>query len=383
MDLTLTDDQELIASTARGFLESRCPMAHVREMETDTSGYSPALWKEMAELGWTGLAFPEEHGGAGGGFLDLCLIVEQMGRFQLPSPFLPTVVLCGLALAAHGTDEQRASRLGSIARGATIMSYVRAAPGSGWEPSGSDVVARRDGDAFVLEGTGMFVPYAHVADELVVVAQQAGGSPGDLTAFLVDADADGLSIDPLLTVHADHQQRVELDRVRMAATDVLGDERGGAAVVATVAAYGAAATCAEMVGGAQRVLDMTVQYATEREQFDTPVGSFQAVQHHCADMGVDVLSSRLMAFEAIWRLSQGLDATEEVSMAKAWVSEAYRHVCALGHQVHGAIGFTREHDLHYFLRHAIAAELAFGDGDHHWERVARHLGLPGGRAVVE
>jgi alkylation response protein AidB-like acyl-CoA dehydrogenase len=134
-----------------------------------------------------------------------------------------------------------------------------------------------------------------------------------------------------------------------------------------------------MVGGAQRVLDMTVQYAKEREQFGTPVGAFQAVQHHCANMGVDVLSSRLIAFEAIWRLSEGLDATEEVSMAKAWVSEAYRRVCALGHQVHGAIGFTREHDLHYFFRHAVATELAFGDGEHHWDVVARHLGLPEGR----
>jgi alkylation response protein AidB-like acyl-CoA dehydrogenase len=376
VDLTLTDDQELIASTAAGFLEARCPMAHVREMETDTTGYSPALWKEMAELGWTGLAFPEDHGGAGGGFLDLCLVGEQMGRFQLPSPFLPTVVLCGLAIAAHGTDEQRASRLSSIARGETIMSYVRAAPGSGWESSGSDVVARRDGDAFVLEGAGMFVPYAHVADELVVVAQQAGGGPGDLSAFLVDTDSAGLSTDPLQTVRPDHQHRVELDGVRVPAGGVLGDEAGGAAVVDSVAAHGAAATCAEMVGGAQRVLEMTVQYAKEREQFDTPVGAFQAVQHHCANMGVDVLSSRLIAFEAIWRLSEGLDATEEVSMAKAWVSEAYRRVCALGHQVHGAIGFTREHDLHYFFRHALATELAFGDGDHHWDRLARHLGLP-------
>ncbi|HEX6236563.1 MAG TPA: acyl-CoA dehydrogenase family protein [Acidimicrobiales bacterium] len=376
MDLTLTDDQELIATTAHGFLEARCPMAHVREMEADATGYSPGLWKEMAELGWTGLAFPEEHGGAGGTFLDLCLVVEQMGRVQLPSPFLPTVVLCGTALAAHGTGDQRASRLGAIARGERIMSYARAAPGSGWDPSGSDVAARRDGDGFVLDGTAMFVPYAHVADELVVVAQQAGGGPRDLTAFLVDGNAPGLSTRPLHTVHPGHEQRVELDGVRVPAGDLLGDELGGAAVVATVAAHGAAATCAEMVGGAQQVLGMTVQYASEREQFDTPVGAFQAVQHHCANMGVDVLTSRLIAFEAIWRLSEGLDATEEVSMAKAWVSEAYRRVCALGHQVHGAIGFTREHDLHYFLRHAVATELAFGDGDHHWERVARHLGLP-------
>ncbi|MGH3326550.1 MAG: acyl-CoA dehydrogenase family protein, partial [Streptomycetales bacterium] len=137
-----------------------------------------------------------------------------------------------------------------------------------------------------------------------------------------------------------------------------------------------AASCAGMVGGAQRVLDMSVEYATQREQFGRPIGSFQAVQHHCADIAIDVLSSRFIAYEAIWRLSAGLEAAAEVSMAKAWVSEAYQRVCALGHQVHGAIGFTREHDLHWFSRHAMASALTFGDGDFHWERVARTLDLP-------
>ncbi len=382
MDLTLTSDQELIASTARGFLESRCPMSHVREMEADATGYSAALWKEMAELGWTGLTFPEECGGAGGEFLDLCLIIEEMGRFQLPSPFVTTVVLCGAAIAQHGTDEQRTTLLAGIAGGDTIMSYVRAAPGSGWSPTGSDVVARRDGDDYVLDGVAMFVPYAHVANELVVVTQRSGGTPEELSVFLVGADAEGLLIEPIDTVRAEHQQRVRFEGVRVGADAVLGGESGedaGAAVVANVDAYGAAATCAEMVGGAQQVLEMTIDYATQRQQFDTPVGAFQAVQHHCANMGVDVLTSRLIAYEAIWRLSEGLDASEEVSMAKAWVSEAYRRVCATGHQVHGAIGYTREHDLHYYFRHAVAAELAFGDGDHHWHRVADHLHLPTSR----
>lgn len=377
MDLTLTDDQELIAATAGEFLESRSPMSHVREMRHDELGYSPELWKEMVELGWTGLVFPEEHDGAGAGFVDLCLVVEQMGRFLLPSPFVPTVVLCGLAVARHGSEEQRASYLGGIARGELVMSYARAAPGGGWGSSGSDVVVRRGGDGWVLDGEAMFVPYAHAADELVVVARDETGGPDDLTALVVDTSTAGLSTEVLETVGADHQRRVHLEGVEVPAGAVLGEAGGGREVVETVAAHGAAATCAEMVGGAQAVLDMTVGYASERQQFDTPIGAFQAVQHHCADMGVDVLTSRFIAFEAIWRLGEGLEAAEEVSMAKAWVSEAYRRVCASGHQVHGAIGFTAEHDLHHYLRHAVASELAFGDGDHHWEQVARHLGLPG------
>lgn len=373
MDLTLTEEQELISSTAREFLESRCPISHVREMASDPAGYSPGLWKEMADLGWTGMAFPEEHGGFGAGFVELGLVIEEMGRYLLPGPFLPTVVLCGLTIARHGTEEQKAHRLSGIAGGEFVMSYARAAPRAGWGHSGSEVRAAAEGEEYALSGTAMFVPYAHVADEILVVAQH-GDDPDRLTAFLVPTG--DVTTEALDTVGPDHDRRVIFDGSRVTDAQIVGAEGYGQEVVETAAAYGAAATCAEMVGGAQRVLDMTVQYASERQQFDTPIGSFQAIQHHCANMGVDVLSSRLMAFEAIWHLAAGLDAAESVAMAKGWVSDAYRRVCALGHQVHGAIGFTAEHELNHYLRHAISRELAFGDGAHHWGQIADHLGLP-------
>lgn len=373
MDLTLTEEQELISSTAREFLEARCPISHVREMVSDPAGYSSGLWKEMADLGWTGMAFPEEHGGFGAGFLELGLVIEEMGRYLLPGPFLPTVVLCGMTIARHGTEDQKDNRLSGIAGGDVVMSYARAAPRAGWGYSGSDVRVAADGEEYALSGTAMFVPYAHVAAELLVIAQH-GDDPDRLTAFLVPTE--GLTTEALDTIGSDHHSRVVFDGSRVTEADIVGGEGHGQEVAETAAAHGAAAACAEMVGGAQRVLDMTVQYASERQQFDTPIGAFQAIQHHCATMGVDVLSSRLMAFEAIWHLAEGLDAAESVSMAKAWVSDAYRRVCALGHQVHGAIGFTAEHELHHYLRHAIARELAFGDGPHHWGQVADHLGLP-------
>lgn len=372
MDLTLTEEQELISNTAREFLESRCPISHVQEMESDPAGFSSDLWKEMAELGWMGLAFPEEHGGYGAGFLELCLIIEQMGRHLLPGPFLPTI-LCGLAVARHGTEDQQTRLLGGIAGGDTIVSYARAAPGAGWPSRGSSVFHEERDAGHVLSGTADFVPFAHVADELVVMAGTPE-EPDRLTAFLVPA-AD-VSTESLDTVGSDRPHRVVLDEVEVTSDRVMGTEGEGGAVVDTMSGLGTAATCAEMVGGAQRVLDMTVEYASQREQFGVPIGSFQAIQHHCANMGVDVLSSRLIAFEAAWRLSEGMDGTEEVSMAKAWVSEAYRRVCSLGHQVHGAIGFTREHELHHYLRHAMATEMAFGDGDHHWTRIADILELP-------
>jgi alkylation response protein AidB-like acyl-CoA dehydrogenase len=368
MDLTLTEDQELIQSTARELLEARLATAGARAVEDDATGYSAALWKEMVELGWPGLALPEEHGGLGAGFLEVCLVIEELGRHQVPSPLLPTVACCGLPIARYGTADQQAEWLGAIARG-----HVMSAAPARWDRAGdSGVTAAETGEGFVLDGTASFVPFAGAAEDLLVVAARGDGDGS--AAFIVGARAPGVTMEPLTAVGADRPFRVGFDGVRVPAGRALP---GGDEAAAAVSAYGAAATCAELVGAAQRVLDMTVEYATQREQFGKPIGSFQAVQHHCADMATDVLTSRFIAYEAIWRLSAGLEAATEVSMAKAWVSEAAERVCARGHQVHGAIGFTREHDLHLYSAHATAAALRFGDGDHHWERLAGHLGLPG------
>ena len=368
MDLTLTEDQELIASTARELLESRAATAGARAMEDDPAGYSAALWKEMVDLGWTGLAVPEEHGGVGGGFLEVCLLFEQLGHALVPSPLPATVACCALPIARYGTDAQKAEWLGAIARG-SVMTCTPPAwdrPGSG---VASGVRAESAEDGFTLDGEALFVPFAASAESVLVTAEL----DGEPRAFLVDAGAPGLTIEPSGTVGLDRPCRLVFSGVHVPHARALGSDRGAADAVAS---YGAAALCAEMVGAAQRVLDLTLAYATEREQFGRPIGAFQAVQHHCADMAIDVLGSRFIAYEAIWRLSAGRDATEEVSMAKAWVGEAYERVCALGHQVHGAIGFTKEHDLHLYSRHAMASSLAFGDGDHHLDRLSGHLGLP-------
>jgi alkylation response protein AidB-like acyl-CoA dehydrogenase len=355
MDLTLTEDQRLIQSTARELLDSRAAAAGARAVAGNPAGYSAHLWKEITELGWTGLAFPEENGGVGEGFLELCLVIEELGRARVPTPLVPTVACCGMPILRHGTETQRAGWLGAIARG-EVMSYV----------AGGDVLAQRSGDGFVLDGEASFVPYAEAAGQLLVTARHRGGP----VAVLVDAAAPGVGREPL-DVIADPMHRVRFTSVAVPGARVLG----GAEAVAAITAYGTAAVCAEMVGGAQGVLDMTVAYAREREQFGKPIGAFQAVGHHCADMAIDVLASRFTAYEAIWRLASGLDATVELSVAKSWVSDAYQRVCALGHQVHGAIGFTAEHDLHYFTRHAMASALAFGDADFHTERVAANLGI--------
>jgi 3-oxocholest-4-en-26-oyl-CoA dehydrogenase beta subunit len=386
MDLTLTEDQELVKSTAREFLGSRGASGDARAMAGDPLGYSPELWKEMAGLGWTGLAVPERYGGVGEGFLELCLLIEEMARAQVPGPLLTTAACCGMAITRYGTEEQKQELLGEICRG-RVVGYARAAPQGRWVPAGSEVAASQSGDGFVLDGPASFVPYAHAAGDLIVVTQ--GGTPGDpadegdggldrLTVFLVDTGSPGVAREQLGVVGTDRMCRVRFDRVHVPGSRILGGSGqagAGRPVVEAISAYGAAASCAAMVGDAQGVLDATVGYAAQRQQFGKPIGVFQAVSHHCADMAIDVLSSRLIAYEAIWRLSRGLGAAAEIAVAKSWVGDACERVCSLGHQVHGAVGFTMEHHLHWWLRHATASALAFGDAAFHTEQVANSLGI--------
>ncbi|GGU97572.1 acyl-CoA dehydrogenase [Actinomadura cremea] len=362
MDLTRTRDQELIAATARELLASRGAAAGARAMDGDPAGHSADLWKELAGLGWTGLPFAEDDGGAGGDFLDACLLFEELGYALVPSPLAASVAACGMPIARFGTPAQRERWLGAIAAG----TVATAAPPP-WDRPGEGPTAVPDGSGYVLDGVASFVPFAASAENVLVVARL----DGEPRAFWVDA-ADA-TLHPLGTLGLDRPCHVELPGVRVPADAVLGGDRAAADAVSL---FGAAATCAEMVGAAQRVLDMTVAYAGERRQFRTPIGTFQAVQHHCSDMAIDVLGSRFIAYEAIWLLSVGREASREVATAKAWVSEAYERVCALGHQVHGAIGFTREHDLHLFSRHAMSTGLAHGDATLHLDRLATALALP-------
>jgi alkylation response protein AidB-like acyl-CoA dehydrogenase len=375
MDLRLSEEQQLIKSSAREFLATECPMSHVRQMATDVTGYSAELWQKMAALGWMGVAFPEAYGGLGNGFLDLCLLIEEMGRVRLPSPFLSTVVLGGMPILHFGSDEQKSTFLPDIAAGGRILTYAELEPGAGWDAHDVCCVATPDGNDWVLNGTKLFVPYASAADDLLVVVRSEGADEQSLTLLLVDTASDGIAYERLETVGHDHLERVTFEGVRVAGNRVLGDVDKGRSMIEAIGRWGSAARCAEMLGGAERVLQMTLDYAKERHQFGRPIGSFQAVQHHCANMAIDVLGSRFITYEAIWCLDEGLAASEIVSMAKAWSGEAYRRICSLGHQIHGAIGYTREHDLNLYFRHAAAADLAFGDSDYHREQVAQQLGL--------
>jgi len=374
MKLNLTEEQEMLKKTARDFLADNCPKSFVKQMEESETGYSRELWQEMAELGWIGLAFPEKYGGGDMSFLDLAVLLEEMGRACLPGPFFPTVVLGGLSILDIGSEEQKQEYLPKLIRGEKILTLALTEPGyRNYDVSSVTVEAARNDGSYIISGTKLFVPDAHIADYLLCVART---KPKDgVTIFLADAKNPRIKYTVLKTIAGDKLCEVIFDQMPVPEANILGQLDQGWSVVQKIIQRAAVGKCCEMVGNIQRVLEMTVDYAKERKQFDRPIGSFQAIQHYCADMATDVDSARFSTYQAAWKLSEGLPCTKEVAIAKAWIGEASPRVFALAHQIHGAIGVTVEHDLHFYTRRAKAAELAFGDTDFYREVVAREMGL--------
>ena len=377
MDYSLSEQQEMLKNAARDFLEKECPKSHVREMEKDDKGYSPELWRKMADLGWMGLVFPEEYGGSGLTPLEFAVLLEEMGRALVPAPFLSTVVCGGLTILRWGSAEQKQTLLPQIAKGELVMALALTEPAASYDPVDITVRAASEGDDYVISGTKLFVENAHVADYLICVARTAEATdPSDgITLFLVDARSPKLSCNPLNTFTADRQCEVVFDSVRVPRVDVIGEPGAGWRIVEDIIEQTAFAQCPWMVGGAQQVLELATEYAKERVQFGRPIGSFQAIQHKCANMATDVAGARDIAFVTAWKMSEGLPCSQEVSMAKAWTCEAYRKACVEGIQIHGGIGITQDYDVQLYYRRSKAVEIAFGDADHHLELVARHIGL--------
>jgi alkylation response protein AidB-like acyl-CoA dehydrogenase len=377
MDLSFSEEQEMLWKSARDFLANKCPKTLVRQMEEDEKGYVPQLWKEMADLGWMGLPFPEKYGGGGFSFLDLIVLLEEMGRACLPGPFLSTVVLGGLPILEWGTEEQKQDLLPKICKGNAILTLALTEPNARYDAASIQVKATPEGDNYVINGTKLFVPDAHIADYIIVVARTAKRADPEkgVTLLIVDGKSPGISTFVLRTMAGDKQCELTMDKVKVPKANILGKLNQGWSMVKKIIEWAALAKSAEMMGGAQQVLEMTIQYAKERVQFDRPIGSFQIIQHYLADMSIDVDSSRVSLHKAAWTLSEGIPCTKEISVIKGWISEAYRRVTAQAHQIHGAIGFTKDHDLELYFRRAKAGELFYGDADFHREIVAQQLGL--------
>jgi alkylation response protein AidB-like acyl-CoA dehydrogenase len=377
MDLGLSEEQEMLKELARDFLQKECPKRLVRQLDESDEGYSSELWHKMAELGWMGLVFPEKYGGSERNFLDLTILLEEMGYNIVPGPFFSTVVLGGLTVLTAGSEEQKMEFLPKIASGGMILSLALTEPTASYDAALVKTKAiARDGE-YVIKGIKLFVLNANVADYILCVARtkQTKNPEDGITLFLVDARSRGLKCTLLKTLARDKQCEVVFDSVTVSEESIVGERDGGWPIVKDVLQKATVAKCAEMVGGAQAALDMAVNYAKERVQFGRPIGSFQAIQHYCANMATDVSGSRFVTYKAAWKVSEGLPAALDVAIAKAWASEAYGRVTLSAHQIFGAIGFTMDHDIHLYYRQAKAAEIIFGDADFQRAIVARELGL--------
>jgi len=371
MDYSLTEEQEMLKGVARDFFLNELPKALVEEMAADEKGYTTGLWRKMADLGWTGLIIPESYGGSGGQFLDLIVLMEEMGRARLPGPFFSTVVLGAMTLLEAGSESQRVTLLPSIAAGDTIVALAFAEPEALYSPDFLTTEAKAEAGGFIINGTKLFVTNAHVADLIICLAKTGSGT----TLFLVDPKVEGVTCTLLPTISGEKQCEVIFEGVKVDADSIVGEVNNGWSHIGKVLSTAAVVRCAEMLGGAQRVLEMSVDYAKERIAFGKPIGAQQSVQHHCANMLIDVEGMRYSTYRAAWLLNDGIPCTRDIAVAKAWANEAYYRVSYLGHQVHGAVAFQQDHEMHLYIKQAGLGEASFGDTAYYEEIVAGQLGL--------
>jgi alkylation response protein AidB-like acyl-CoA dehydrogenase len=376
MDLGLSEEQGLLKDAARDFLEKECPDTFVREMEEDERGYTPEFWQKMAAQGWQGIVIPEQYGGTGMTFTDLIVLLEEFGRAVVPGPFISTVVLGTMPILEAGTEEQKQEFLPKLAAGELIMTLALTEPSAKWDADGVAMPAKAEGDSFVLSGTKLFVPDAHVSDYMVVAARtKESENPEDgVTLLLVDSKSAGIEFTVLKTIAADKQCEVVFNEVRAPKANVLGEVDKGWPIIQSLKNKAAVAACAYLVGLSQMDFDTSLDYAKERIQFGRPIGSFQAIQHKFADMIIDVDGSRFITYKAAWALQENEpDAEMLVSMAKAWCNEATRRVVSHGQQIHGGIGFTKDYKIELYFRRQKWMDLMWGDADYHRELVAGKL----------
>ena len=371
MNFAFTEEQEELRSTIRAFLEAKSSEADVREqMETD-NGYDEAVWSQMAEqMGLQGLHIPEEYGGSGFGYVELGIVLEEMGRALLCAPFFSSVVLAANTLILSDDEDAKQKYLPGIAMGETIATVAFTEPSGKWDEAGITMEASGSDGSYTLSGEKSFVLDGHTANLIIVAAKTGAGT----SLFAVDGDAEGLTRTALSTMDQTRKQ-AKLEFSNTPAT-LIGSEGSGWSVLEQMLDLAAVGLAAEQVGGAQCVLDMAVEYAKVRVQFGRPIGSFQAIKHKCADMLLEVESAKSAAYYGMWCASEMNDELPSTaSLAKAYCSEAYFHATAENIQIHGGIGFTWEHPAHLYFKRAKSSELLFGDPTYHREQLAQRIGI--------
>ena len=371
MNFAFSEEQEELRKSVRRFLEDKSSETEVRRLMETEEGYDKAVWDQMAnQLGLQGLHIPEEYGGSGFSYVELVVVLEEMGRALLAAPYFSTVALAANALLSTDDDAAKKELLPGIASGETIATLAITEDNGRWDLDAIELEATKSGDGYSLTGHKMFVLDGHTAN-LIIVAAKAGGG---VSLFAVDGDASGLTRTPLATMDQTRKQA----RLEFANTParLIGTEGGAEAALTKTLDLAAVALAAEQVGGAQKCLEMSVEYAKVRVQFGRPIGSFQAIKHKCADMLLEVESAKSAAYYAGWAAADDTDELGQVAcLAKAYCSEAYFHAAAENIQIHGGIGFTWEHPAHLYFKRAKSSELLLGDPAYHREMLAQRIGL--------
>jgi alkylation response protein AidB-like acyl-CoA dehydrogenase len=377
MNLDLTEEQFMLKQSARDFFEKEFPRSMVKQVEETPSGHSPELWKKMADLGWIGLVLPEEFGGVGFAFMDLIVLLEEMGRACLNGPFFSTAVLSTLAIMAAGSEELKKEFLPQIAKGDKIFALGLTEPSATYEASGISTKAVMEKGSYIVNGTKLFVQDAHIADYIICVAKTNTRSKPDegISILLVDAKSPGIKIIPMPAIADDKQNEIVFKDVVVPAKNLLGEPDKGWTVIRRLLEQASVAKCAEMVGGAEWVTEDTTAYAKERIQYGKPIGSYGSIQHALAEMWTEVMIAKRLTYYAAGAVEQATLCSYQVSAAKAKVNEVYKRSTRMGIQLHGAIGMTRDHDLGLYYRRSRQAALLFGDTDSCRERVAQAIGL--------
>lgn len=376
MDLALTEEQESLRTTARAYFERHFPPSEVRRLrQPETQGHDPGLWRGMARMGWLGLPLPGSLGGGDGDLLDLAVVFEEAGRALAPTTLYSNVAAL-LLLHQAADDAQRGRFIPPIAGGQRMASIALHEEAMRSSQVSLETVMDMCDSGVVVSGTKLFVANAGIADDLVVVARTRAPEPDPIRLLLLPTDAPGLSIEALATFGGDAQHVVYLDSVVVPPERVLDGAVGAWRAVERTIQQVTALQCVEMVGGASRVLEMTIGYVTARSQFGRPIGSFQAVQHQIADTSIAVDAARLAAWQAVWRCTTGADPTREVSIAKVAANQAYVTATLTAHQLHGGIGFATDHDLHLWSDRARAAAQTLGTTDDHLRVLGDHVAQP-------
>ena len=376
MDFAFSEEQEMLRTSARDFLTKECGSKVVRKLMEGPDAHDLNLWNKMAGLGWTALGIPEQYGGVGS-FLDLIVVLEEAGRALLPGPFFATMGLAVPALIEAGTEAQKKEVLGAITEGKARATLAFTEPSGRWDAAGVTLAAKPAGGGWRLDGVKLFVPDAAGADYTVVAARTRGEGEEGISLFLVKGRPKGMSVNPLQTLDMTRRwNEIRFDGVELEADAIMGAPHKAWPALKRTLEWATAGLCAEMIGGAQKVLESSTDYAKTRHQFGKPIGIYQAVSHKLADMLVLSESGRSATYYAAWTVeADAPDRSLASSMAKAYVSDAYRRVAGDGIQVHGGIGFTWEHDMHLYFKRAKASEVTLGDATYHRELVAQALDL--------